>query len=54
MPALADGLEPAAARNAEAYTRRSGSWIGSAAARFEDVMLERSGDSAGHVKGVRA
>ncbi|MBM4443447.1 MAG: Rieske 2Fe-2S domain-containing protein [Candidatus Rokubacteria bacterium] len=47
--ALADGAEPAAAKDATAYTRRSGSWVADARVPFEEVMRQRFGDRAGLV-----
>ena len=47
--ALADGTEPMAAKNAAAFTRRSGSWIAQSDVPFEEVMRQRFGDVGGRV-----
>ena len=47
--ALADGVEPEAARNPGAYTRRSGSYVTGAEVPFDDVMAKRFGDVTGRI-----
>ena len=49
--ALADGTAPMAAKDAAAYTRRSGSWMAKAGVPFDEVMRQRFGDGAGRVRG---
>jgi phthalate 4,5-dioxygenase oxygenase subunit len=48
--ALAAGTEPQAPWKPEAYKLRSGSWFAAQGVSFEQVMMERFGDSAGRVK----
>ena len=45
--ALLDGTAPMAAKDASAYTRRSGSWIAKAGVPFDEVMRQRFGEPAG-------
>jgi hypothetical protein len=47
--ALAAGQEPEAPFKHRSYKLRSGSWIAAEGVPFEQVMLERFGDSAGRV-----
>jgi phenylpropionate dioxygenase-like ring-hydroxylating dioxygenase large terminal subunit len=47
--ALADGVEPAAARNPDVYTRRSGRDGTGAEVPFADVMVKRCGDATGRI-----
>ena len=49
--ALARGIEPEAPLKHEAYRLRSGSWFASEGVSFEQVMLERFGDTVGRVPG---
>ena len=47
--ALAQGVEPEAPFKHDAYRLRSGSWMASEGVPFDQVMIERFGDRAGHV-----
>ena len=47
--ALARGIEPEAPLRHEAYRLRSGSWFASEGVSFEQVMLERFGDTVGRL-----
>ncbi|MBN9079861.1 MAG: ring-hydroxylating oxygenase subunit alpha [Rhizobiales bacterium 62-17] len=47
--ALAQGVEPEAPFKHAAYRLRSGSWMASEGVPFDQVMIERFGDRAGHV-----
>ena len=47
---LRGGTEPAAAKNGAAYRLRSGSWVASGSAAFEEVMRQRFKDPVGRVE----
>ncbi|MEQ9639236.1 MAG: Rieske 2Fe-2S domain-containing protein [Alphaproteobacteria bacterium] len=48
--ALANGDEPAAPWQADAFTTRPGSWFATEGMNFEDVLTERFGDPRGRVR----
>ena len=49
--ALAEGTEPTAPWQHEAYRTRPGSWFAAEGTDFEDVLTERFGDNRGRVRG---